>query len=238
MRGYTSFAFSKIQRAFTQAAKAFDPSTGIPSPAREIYSDGYDTDQIRARNRRESLSNGLRRWSTFLQQVMIRRTHHDRIWGSPLLALPQGELKLVCVRFCDAEGEVYQNYQQVINAAVRDACHQRQDQLAGNTGARQDLPINTYRRCRIASSIPALCCIPTLKEANWDKATVDRYRTPPERLGSPYKPFTDTIIRLSPKLLWLRDFISTHLGSAQEGNDEKLLIFSFSPMVLHCVDLV
>jgi len=244
MKHYTSTAFSHIRNRFQNAATKFDPSTGIPSPACEIDSDGYDTDQWDARKEQEALGEALRSWSNFLQQVMIRRTHRDRIWGSPLLELPEGEMKLICVRFCDVDGEVYQNYQEVIRAAVSDECRQTrdqgqdEDQVPVGPRKRRNLAVNTYRRCRIASSIPALCCVPSLKDDNWDKQPVERYRTVEARHSSPYRPHTSTLLRLSPKLLWLRDFITEHLGSSSNGSNEKLLIFSFSPTVLHCVDLV
>ncbi|RPA88657.1 hypothetical protein L873DRAFT_914037 [Choiromyces venosus 120613-1] len=107
----------------------------------------------------------------------------------------------------------------------------------GTRGATRDLMVNIYRRCRIASSVPALCSIAAFKNGNWDRANVASYRTAGTRAQSPYSGHLDTIIRLSPKLLWLRDFIANQLGSSPEAPDEKLLIFSFSPVVLHCVDL-
>ena len=103
-----------IQNAFNKAAAPFNPATGIPSPTCEIASDGYDTDQWNARNKQEALGEGLRMWSNFLQQVMIRRTHRDLIWGMPLLELPEGEIKVICVRFCDTEEEVHGKYQEVV----------------------------------------------------------------------------------------------------------------------------
>jgi len=238
MRCYTSIAFSRIQKAFEDAAKAFDLVTGIPSPPCEIYSDGYDTDQCNARKEQRDLGEGLRKWSNFLQQAMIRRTYRDRIWSEPLLELPEGEMKVICVRFCDTEEEVHRNYQEAVWAAISDACRGSQDQVAGHIHTRQALMVNMYRRCRIASSIPALCCIPSFKDGNWTRQDVEGYRTPGSRRNSPYKAHIDNIIRLSPKLLWLRNFIFDHLPSRSEASNEKLLIFSFSPTVLHCVDLV
>ena len=238
MRRYTSVAFSRIQKAFKRAAKDFDPATGIPSPVCEIGSDGYDSGPRAAREKQEALRVGLRTWSDFLQQVMIRRTHRDQIWGTPLLDLPEGEMQEICVRFCDTEEEVHLHYQQAVRAAIGDACRGSLGQLPGNTQTRQTLMINMYRRCRIASSIPALCCIPSFKDGNWTRQDVEGYRTPEARRSSPYRGHIDNIIRLSPKLLWLRDFIFNHLRSGSEASNEKLLIFSFSPTVLHCVDLV
>jgi len=238
MRCYTSIAFSRIQKAFEEAAGLFDPATGIPSPTCEIYSDGYDTDQLNARTEQRHLGEGLRKWSNFLQQVMIRRTHCDLIWGEPLLELPEGEMKVICVRFCDTEEKVYRNYQEAVRAAISDACRGSQHQVLGNTQTRQALMINMYRRCRIASSIPALCCIPSFKDGNWTRQDVEGYRTPETRCNSPYKAHINNIIRLSPKLLWLHDFVFNHLRSYSEASNEKLLIFFFSPTVLHCIDLV
>jgi len=234
MKWYTSNAFSTIKMAFIRAARDFDPASGIPSPIGEIDEDGYDPDKWQARNRQHTLGEGLRNWSKFLQQAMIRRTHQDRVWGARLLTLPRGEIKVICVKFCDVGGEVQRQYQAHIKAAVHEACPQSEDEVRSNPGTHQDLAINIYRRCRIASSIPALCCIQTFKQGNWDKASVSGYRTERLRGTSPFKREINTIIRLSPKLLWLRDFLRRHLT----GTDEKLLIFSFSPIVLHCVDLV
>ena len=238
MRRYTSVAFARIQKAFKIAAKSFDPATGIPSPACEIDSHGYDTDRWKARNKQEALGEGLRTWSDFLQQVMIRRTHRARIWGKPLLDLPEGKLHVICVRFCDTEKEVQGKYQEAVRAAIHDAYRGSQGQVPGNAQTPQDLVINMYRRCRIASSIPALCCIPRFKDDKWKRQDVEGYRTTEARGSSPYKSHINNIIRLSLKLLWLRDFIFDHLRPGSANSNEKLLIFSFSPTVLHCVDLV
>ena len=238
MRWYTSKSFSGIVKAFEEAAKFFDPATGIPSPTCAIYSDGYDTDKVNARNKQRPLGNGLRKWSDFLQQVMIRRTHRDLLWGEPLLELPKGEIKVICVKFCDTEKEVHRNYQEAVRAAISDACRGAQGQVPGNTQTRQALMINMYRRCRIASSIPALCCIPSFKDGNWTREDVQGYRNQAARSNSRYKAHIHDIIHLSPKLLWLRHFIFQDLGLHSKASNEKLLIFSFSPTVLHCVDLV
>ena len=238
MRRYTSVGFSRIQKAFKRAAKDFDPAAGVPSPVCEIGSDGYDTGPTAARNKQQALGEGLRTWSDFLQQVMIRRTHRDRIWGEPLLDLPEGEMQGICVRFCDTEREVQGKYQEAVRAAICDAYRGSQVQVPGNSHNHQELMINMYRRCRIASSIPALCCIPSFKDGKWRKQDVKGYRTRETRDSSPYKSHIKDIIRLSPKLLWLRDFITDHHRPGSENSNEKLLIFSFSPTVLHCVDLV
>ena len=234
MKRYTSYNFATIKNAFSNAAKDFNPDSGIPSPICEIDEEEYDLGRWPELKRRRILGDALRNWSKFLQRAMIRRTHQDRIWGSQLLKLPPGEIKVICVKFCDVDGEVQRNYQAVIEAAVQDACQQSQEKVRGNTGTNQNLAVNVYRRCRIASSIPALCTIVQFKDDNWDKASVAGFRNKSERASSPYRRFTETLVQRSPKLRWLRDFVRVHLWDS----DEKLLIFSFSPIVLHCVDLV
>ena len=238
MKRYTSRSFSGIVKAFEEAAKSFNPETGIPSPVCEIDSEGYNTDNQNAREKQRPLIDVFHKWSDFLQQAMIRRTHRDLIWGEPLLELPKGEIKVICVRFCDTEKKVHRNYQEAVRAAISDACRGAQGQVPSNTQTRQALMINMYRRCRIASSIPALCCIPSFKDGNWTREDVEGYGNQEGRCNSPYKAHIYDIIRLSPKLLWLRHFILEDLRLHSEASNEKLLIFSFSPTVLHCVDLV
>jgi len=135
------------------------PLLGIPSPVREIASDGYDTDQITLRARNRKLSKGLYQWSDFLQQVLIRKTHKDRIWDILLVDLPVGGLKRICLRFCDTEGTVRYNYDKLMADALQCMQQQWQDLVGSHTCSTKNLAINFYRCYCIAVSVPVPCSI-------------------------------------------------------------------------------
>lgn len=187
-------------------------------------------------------------WATFLQNFVLRRCSKDTLWGKPLLDLPDHHVE-------DVEFEVLENHRiracyselstRALEAITQTTSHATPT-CARQDGGRSLRQRSIWRTCRIASTIPAIFMLPELRQKSWLKEQVLGVIRGPVA-NDPFRRNLSKIITTSPKFRWLYNFVkgegsfdSRGFLDSKDANQigDKLLIFSTSPAILHCVDLV
>ncbi|KAL0630502.1 hypothetical protein Q9L58_010651 [Maublancomyces gigas] len=240
-KNHTNDRFSRLQSRFNAAARR-----------PRIEQDPDDLDE-RARKQREECRRVLEEWGDLLRAVMIRRCATDKLWGQGLLPLPVGVVKTIDCSFKP-------KFQPLLDAYLDFERREKEEASKASTKSEVSKPstkssvggeltkpkfdyspssMRAYLRCRVASTLPAVCLLPDFASANFLKGWVEELaRRDRSGVNTPsiLKSNLDFIIKNSPKLGWLQRFVRG-LGRDNLGRPEKLLIFSSSPMILYCVDL-
>lgn len=234
---HTNNRFYQLRTQFTAAAKA--------TP---IEPDPEDSDDGAVRAQRYNFQKILEEWGNMLRAVMIRRCATDRLWGQDLMPLPEGAVEVI-------DFPLQQQGKRISEAYLAFQSREK-DEVSGG-GAKSDKStvgseplggqrpgdrgqVKVYLKCRVASTLPGVCLLPGLAAMTFLKQWVEeiaRQDQDARKQPSLIKSNLQFIINSSPKLLWLQRFLR-QLGTDYLGRPEKLLIFSSSPMILYCVDLV
>lgn len=236
---HTNNHFCQLQSRFSAAAKL----NLKPAPRLD------DSEDEAGRKGREVCRRLLEEWGKMLRAMIIRRCATDKLWGQDLLPLPEGVVEVIDFQLGSQSPQIQEAYMALENQEKEDASKQEEaSKSRGKSTARRmnqrdfqkELQGKAYLKCRVASTLPGVCLIPGLVTQTFLKPWIEDIAKHNREGGNPpsiLKSNLHSIIANSPKLRWLRRFVSG-LGQDSLGRPEKLLIFSSSAMILYTVDLV
>lgn len=233
-KSHTNDRFARLQNRFTAAAKA-----------PRIQQDAIDSDEGPLQNQRYECRQVLEEWGDLLRAMMIRRCATDKLWGQALMPLPEGIVQAIDFPLQSYSQQMWEAYSAFERQERAEFSKCSTKLGAGGELVKPKFDYSNrakkgYLRCRVASTLPAVCLLPEFVQMSFLKGWIEEISKEDregQKPASIMKSKLDFIINNSPKLRWLRKFIGK-LGHDHLGRPEKLLIFSSSAMILYCVDLV
>jgi SNF2 family DNA or RNA helicase len=179
--------------------------------------------------------------SLLLRTAMIARTTETKWWGGPIMELkPHKDIYIECPISRDWAAQLNN-----MDVAIRQGMveehrkHVKKWAEGGKQGPKPTISNEGYVRkhfkTRICATFPALIeLIKTYKlRLTWDELFEDEEGNRRDWLNDPkcpYRVHLDDIIESSTKIKELEKIVNS-LGKDWQGNDEKLIIMSFSPIV-------